>query len=288
MVPREPLAVRPVDKLVVGYLVLVTGVMVIRGGISQPIYWSLLLMHALVVVLVYLGSRLQADQRWGRAFYTAYPLLITPALYSELGILAVQHDVPATFARDALVQGWESTVFSAQVSYEWIRHAPSVFWSGVLHLAYFAYYPIVTLGPLLLLLRNEEDRARSVVLATMIAFIACYVVFLLFPVAGPNYAFPHPTGPVRDVWSARLVYWVLAHGSAFGTAFPSSHVAATVAATIALWYQFRELAIAFFVPVLLMIVGTVYCQMHYGVDALTGLAVGAGAGWLGLRISNKQ
>ena len=25
----------------------------------------------------------------------------------------------------------------------------------------------------------------------------------------------------------------------------------------------------------------VYCQMHYGVDALTGVAVGAAAWWLG-------
>jgi membrane-associated phospholipid phosphatase len=30
------------------------------------------------------------------------------------------------------------------------------------------------------------------------------------------------------------------------------------------------------VPTLLLTIGVVYCQMHYGVDALSGLAVGAG------------
>jgi membrane-associated phospholipid phosphatase len=93
-------------------------------------------------------------------------------------------------------------------------------------------------------------------------------------VAGPNYAFDHPTGPVRDVWSARLVYNVLAGGSSFGAAFPSSHVAATLAATVALWRTWKPLAAAFTLPMILLVIATVYCQMHYAIDASVGLLVG--------------
>ena len=96
-------------------------------------------------------------------------------------------------------------------------------------------------------------------------------------------AFDHPTGVVREVWSARFVYWLLGQGSAFGTAFPSSHVAATVAATIALWYQWRRMALVVIVPTVLLIVATVYCQMHYAVDAGSGLLVGIGGGVVGSR-----
>jgi len=84
---------------------------------------------------------------------------------------------------------------------------------------------------------------------------------------------------VRDVLSARLVYWILSGGSSFGAAFPSSHVAATVATTTALWWQWRTLAKWFVIPTILLTVGTVYCQMHYGVDAASGVLVGLGAGF---------
>ncbi len=278
------MALRPVDKLVAGYLALVTVVMVVRGSYAESSFWWLIAMHGLVGLLLFVADRLESRHKLGRAMYVLYPIIITPALYSELGILTLQTDVLATLAHDAILQEWDIALFGRQVSYDWIRNSPSVFWSGVLHLAYFAYYPIVVLGPILLLARGREPEARRVVLATMIAFVSCYVVFLLFPVAGPNYALSHPTGPVRDVWSARLVYWVLDGGSAFGTAFPSSHVAATAAVVMALWSQLRALAVAFILPALLLLVGTVYCQMHYGVDAIAGLAVGIGAGWVGSRV----
>jgi len=107
---------------------------------------------------------------------------------------------------------------------------------------------------------------------------------VLFPVAGPNYTFPHPTGPVREVWSARLVYGTLAQGSSFGAAFPSSHVAATVAATLAALGQWRPLGWTCAVLSALLAVGTVYCQMHYAVDATAGVAVGVLA-WVIVRLS---
>jgi membrane-associated phospholipid phosphatase len=70
------------------------------------------------------------------------------------------------------------------------------------------------------------------------------------------------------------VYNVLAGGSSFGAAFPSSHVAASLAATLALWRTWKPLAAVFTIPMILLVVATVYCQMHYGIDAGAGLLVG--------------
>ena len=144
-------------------------------------------------------------------------------------------------------------------------------------MAYFSYYPIVTIAPIVLALRGRHQHAQSVLFATLLAFVICYVVFVLYPVGGPYYAFEHPTGPVREVWSARLVYWLLARESSIGAAFPSSHVAATLAATGTLWIVWRPLGAAFALPALLLTIGTVYCQMHYGIDAAVGAVVGIGA-----------
>jgi membrane-associated phospholipid phosphatase len=51
-------------------------------------------------------------------------------------------------------------------------------------------------------------------------------------------------------------------------------VAATVAAAIAAAQGSRRLGLILLVPTVLLTVGVVYCQMHYAVDALAGLAVG--------------
>lgn len=270
---------RPVDKLFAVYFAFVTVVVIVRGGPDDAGDGWLLLAHALFGVLVFLFSRLRSTQPVGQFLWDFYPLLLIPGLYTEIGVLSEQLGRPAILAHDAVVQAWELAIFGSQVSYEWIRQAPSVFWSGVLHLAYFTYYPIVFLGPFLLLIRGERARGRAVLFTISLTFVICYVVFILYPVAGPNWVWEHPSGPVRDVWSARLVYAILAGGSSIGAAFPSSHVAATMAATLALWHQWRRLGALFIVPAILLVVATVYCQMHYAIDAATGLLVGVPVGW---------
>jgi membrane-associated phospholipid phosphatase len=240
--------------------------------------------HVLFGVLLYLFTRLDEKAKVGQTLHDLYPLVLLVAFYAEFGIIGDDLGYVSVLERDGVVQRWEETLFGMQISYEWIRRAPSVFWSGVFHLAYALYVPLVVLGPILLTVRGRREAARRVLFTTLLAYVACWIVFVLWPVAGPNYAFEHPTGAVRAVWSARLVYAVLDGGSSFGSAFPSSHVAATVAAVGALWSEWRTLAAAFLLPAALLVVGTVYCQMHYGVDALAGLAVAVLAITLGRRI----
>lgn len=275
---------RPVDKLLTGYIAFVTVVVLVRGGPTDAGDGWLLAAHALFAILLFLFTRLDADHKIGRFLWDAYPLALIPGLYTEIGVLSEQFGRQAILAHDAVVQAWEAAIFGGQPAYDWIRSSPSVFWSTVLHLAYFSYYPIVFLGPVLLLARGERVRARKVLFTIVLVFVVCYVVFVLYPVAGPNWVWDHPTGPVREVWSARLVYAVLAGGSSIGAAFPSSHVAATMAATLALWRQWRRLALVFLAPAILLVVGTVYCQMHYAIDALMGLMVGVPVGWYGSRV----
>ena len=265
---------RPVDKLLAGWIGFVTLLIVGRGGVGQPTWW-LLGAHALFALLLFLFTRLESRHRVGCVLHDVYPLLLLGALYTELGLLSIHYGVGDLLQHDLLVQAWEERLFGAQVSYTWIRADPSVFWSGLLHFAYLLYYPIIYLSPAVLMLTGKQQGARSVILATMAAFILCYVVFALFPVAGPNYAFAHPTGPVREVWSAQLVYGILSAGSAIGTAFPSSHVAATVAAVLALRDESTPLVSVTLVPAILLVVSTVYCQMHYAVDVVAGLLVAA-------------
>jgi membrane-associated phospholipid phosphatase len=273
------MALKPVDKVFGGYLGFITVLILVRGPFRDASNGWMLGMHVLFGILLYLFTKLQEEDRIGQIIRNLYPLAMFLVLYAEIGLLNAQFPAESVFANDDVIQRWEEFIFQSQISYTWLRQYPSVFWSGLLHLAYFGYYPIVVFGPLLVALRRSGRDVRAVLLGTSIAFVICYVTFVLYPVAGPNYAFDHPTGPVREVWSARLIYTLLESGSSFGAAFPSSHVAATVATTLGLWRAWRALGAWFTVPCILLIVGTVYCQMHYGIDAATGIVVGVGA-WL--------
>ncbi len=267
---RSPL--QSVDYLLLGYLAVVSAAGLLRRERVPGMGW-LLVAHGLVLVLLYLVTRPGLGPV-GRALRELYPLVLLAGLYSELDVL----NGPATRpVHDALVQHWELAVFGSQVSRTWWQAAPSAEWSAILHSAYLAYYAIITAPAIYFTWRGDLRATRHFVLAVMTAFVSCYLVFLFFPVAGPYYVFPRPAAWFIDNAPARLVYRALASGSAYGAAFPSSHVAATVAAALAAWRGAPRLALALLVPTGLLTVGVVYCQMHYGVDAIAGLVVGVAA-----------
>lgn len=268
----EPL--RAVDLLLLGYLTIVSVVAALRAPDNPEVRW-LLLAHALFVVLLFLITR-PGLGRTGRTLREIYPLLILPALYSELDVL----NSGARPVYDAEVQQWELLLFGSQISQEWWRAAPSRLWSTIFHAAYLSYYLIVSAPALYFAWKGDLPAVRRFVLVVIATFVICYLVFIFFPVAGPYYTFPRPDAWFLDNLPARLAYQALAAGSSFGAAFPSSHVAAAVAATIAASRSSPRLGLLLIVPTLLLTLGVVYCQMHYGVDALGGLLVGAGVSLL--------
>jgi membrane-associated phospholipid phosphatase len=264
---------RAVDILLLGYLTVVSVVAALRAS-SRPAWWLVLVAHALFVVLLFLLTR-PGLGRVGQTIREIYPLFLLLGLYSELDLL----NPGSRPVYDEMVQHWELLVFGSQISQEWWRTAPSAFWSTVLHAAYLSYYLIVSAPALYFAWRGDLAAVRRFVLAVMATFIICYLIFIFFPVAGPYYKFSRPSAWFTDNLPARLAYQALASGSSFGAAFPSSHVAAALAATLAAARASRRLGLLLLAPTLLLTVGVVYCQMHYGVDALAGLAVGAGVTW---------
>lgn len=258
----------PVDLVLLGYLAVVSAVALARIR-TQPAGWWLLVAHALVAVLLYLVTRPGLGMV-GRTLRETYPLFLLVGLYAEIGIL----NGPATPVYDAVVRQWEIALFGSEVSQEWWRAAPSVFWSTVLHGAYFSYYVIVPVPAFYFAIQRQWRAARHFVLTVMVAFVACYLAFIFFPVAGPYYVYPPPAAWFTDNVAARLVYETLAGGSSYGAAFPSSHVAATIAAALAAAQGSRRIGLLLAVPALLLTVAVVYCQMHYAVDAIAGLLVG--------------
>jgi membrane-associated phospholipid phosphatase len=232
--------------------------------------WPLLLAAAaLLAVLVALLARAPAESAFAQFVGGGYPVLLTPAVYTMLGILNVE---VAVF-HDAVIQRWELALFGSQPSLTWHRAMPSLALSWVMHLGYWSYYLIVA-GSLLALwlLGSREAYARGGFIIAL-AFYVCYLVFILFPVMGPRHWFGDAAGPIAEILPARLMRAAQHGASAMGTAFPSSHVAACWMAVYALWRDRRRLALWLAPAALALALGTVYGQFHYAVDAAAGAAL---------------
>lgn len=261
---------RLAEWFLLAYLGITSVVALVRLPGFPPMGW-VLLANALYAILIVLAARPELG-RAAEVLRDIYPILLLGALYPALDILNYFGGIGT---HDLAVRGWEVSLFGEEVSRTWWQSQPSRFWSTVLHGAYVAYYPIIVAPLAVFLLRGDIVAARRTALWLVTTFLLSYLVFLGYPVAGPYYEFARPDPSFLDNPAARLVYATLERGSAYGAAFPSSHVAATLVATAAAFRGSRWLGWVLVLPAVLLTVGVVYCQMHYAVDALAGVALAA-------------
>ena len=204
------------------------------------------------------------------------PLVAIPFLYAELPRISVGR------LHDDVVQHWERATFGISPAQSAAAHWPYALLSEALHAAYLSYYLIIYGPPIVLYLRGRLEDFRATVAGLMAMFAICYVVFILFPVAGPRYEWGPPAGVV-DGPVRRLVLRVLAAGSSRGTAFPSSHVAVATVQTILAFRWSARTGLLLCALTSCLGVGAVYGGFHYAIDVLAGAFLGVTVGFALLR-----
>lgn len=262
---------RPVDALLVGYLLL-TGVFILAEPKNLP-WWAMHLALRLVAVVAILRLVPHRPRQPVLAFLRDwYPILAFVPLYGELGALT---RIFTTTPGDALVATWEGALFGGQPSQSWHALFPWPALSEYLHFAYFYYYFVPTTLALTLWVRGDGARFSRALTATLGAFLACCLIYLVFPVVGPFHHFGHAPAASWGGVFAPLVHGIVERGSSLGTAFPSSHTAVAVAVWLSAWTLCRPVfwVLAAIVPALAL--GTVYGGFHYALDTVAGAALGA-------------
>ncbi len=260
---------RFIEVVLAGYAVIVMVTALTRLDVSGG-NAGIALAHGLILLLLWLLLRPDPTQA-RELLRDVAPLLLLLGLYGSRDVLSGGGRV---VAHDETVLRWEEALFGGQPARDWWLRHPSRFWSTLLHGIYFSYYLLIATPAIAFLARGDRPALRRYTRNGLTTFSVCFLIFIFWPGGGPYSTFARPTGLIVDNTPARLVYASLATGSSFGAAFPSSHVAATTASWISAWQGWRKLALVMLVPVVLMPVATVYCQMHYAVDALSGVLVG--------------
>lgn len=278
----------PVDWLFALYALL-SGFALLFPG--RPDGWLVLVvLHALAAFIGFgaapaVRSWNRIAGRWPRAARVVadwYPLVLVPALYTELAVL--NRSVHAGRYFDSTILRWEEAVFGGQPSRTWAAEAPSLALSEVLHAAYLSYYILIYVPPLILYVRGRRSDFRLCVFVLMLTFFAHYLFFIYLPVQGPRYLFPAPDGIVATGFFYALAHRVLEVGSSQGAAFPSSHVGVAVTQTLLIGRVMRALVVPAALLTVGLALGAIYGGFHYATDAVLGAGLGVLAVLVGPRL----
>ena len=261
--------IRPADRLVAGYNAILSVVWLTQLADAPFAIW-IFAAHAAAVCMPWLIAR-SADRLSpvGRELREIYPFLWIVPLWLELDFLrGFLHQT----AYDRAIVALDLAVFRVHLDAVWMPSAPAVWFSELMHVLYFAYYPTVVLPILFVWVARRSEALRDMAFRVTLVYLACYLVYLAFPVDGPHFLRTQYSGPLNDGFFYWLVRQVQDSGDSMGCSFPSSHVAAS--ATMALlgrrWFPPATWALLVAAAIGVM-VSCVYTQNHYAIDSLAGL-----------------
>jgi membrane-associated phospholipid phosphatase len=200
-----------------------------------------------------------------------YPILSYTFFYQELEIL---NSFFTGGSFDEAIIALEASVFRGQPSL-WLSEVFKFsLLSEYLHLSYFSYYFLIPSLGFTLYFKKRWKEFRLFVFSLTTGFFFCFIIFIFYPVHGPFYQFEMIGPPLSQYPFYKLIHFIIDRWDSSGTAFPSSHVA--VALLVLLWArQYERRVFRILAPFVTgLIVGTVYCRVHYAVDALAGILVG--------------
>jgi membrane-associated phospholipid phosphatase len=264
--------------LLVVYLT-ATGILLLIGRARVPALD--LVLHFVLLLAMIVATWLPPVPHWLRLWA---PLLVLLFLYSEIPTLiaAAGHES----ALDSTVVAWERAIFGGQPAIQWAARWRSRAGAELLHGAYLSYYGIIFSVPLGLTLAGRHQDLVEAVLVLMLTFVACFLIYLAFPVAGPRYFWTSPADTVSGPLRATTI-WLLEAGSSRGTAFPSSHVAVAATQSVLAVRYFGRIGVLLGILTVALALGAVYGGFHYAVDVLAGAIFGVLVTIVGLTLSKR-
>lgn len=268
----------PLDRITLLYticsaLVLVTLYLTGDPRISRIELAYLLTAHALLLGLVTLAAMARQEaSALGRLLAEWYPLVVLLAVYGSIGLVnAPRAWLDQSF--DPLVLNWEGRLAGTRflMYYSGYTGTPVLTW--FLGISYLAFFPMVIASPMVLWAMGRQEHARRAIFGISLTFFTCYLLFLLFPVAGPAYLWGWPDTQTDADLPVRLVRQLNDRHDSWGSAFPSSHVAASSVAVLLGFSGCRRLGTLIAPVALGIMLAVIYFRVHYVLDALAGLAI---------------
>jgi membrane-associated phospholipid phosphatase len=247
--------------------------------LGDEVFW-LLGVFAFLMAFALTSARLAVWRPSWQAVHDFSPVLLVPVIFNTLGPII---DCASPGRWDPTFSELDSRLFG---------ELPRL-WRGVLgrepwfvdgvSLAYFSYYFVVVIVPVLLYRRAFRADFRRSVFSLTLTFYASYVGYFMFPTLGPRTP-PAESLLVGGAVSQGVRLFIEVAERTRTDAFPSGHTAVALVALYFAWRVSGRVFAALLLVVAGIVFSTVYLHYHYVVDVVAGVGVAAGCVWLGPRL----
>ncbi len=248
--------------------------------------WPILWTNVICVALVLLLARNAFRSAVWRFLHDWYPLAIFIVCFEEVSRLSF-----------LFVDGWqdhyllavESRIFSVPPTV-WLGRLGTPLVTEILEVGYFSYFVLLMIVGGVFYRWRDRRPFRQVMDASVLSYMMCYVIFILFPTEGPAHTlaaqhnFPLPGGGPFH-WAVLLIQ---GQAGVHGNAFPSAHVAAAAVALVFAWRYAPKLGLALTPLVVLLCTGAVYDRYHYVSDVVMGIPFGVVPALVILAVAQNQ
>jgi membrane-associated phospholipid phosphatase len=184
---------------------------------------------------------------------------------------------------DKYMANFEMTIFSGH---------PGVFLSNMLHykwlsefmcLTYLSYYVLI-LAFLIKIYRKHDLAFGQTAFLVCFTFYMLFIIYVLCPVAGPQYALVPPDNQIPEGFFIRdMAHWVITKFDLPASAFPSSNALILCFIVLLVYRNFRA-KFKFYLPLAILIIfSTIYLKLHYTIDVIAGLLAFPAFYWIGTR-----
>jgi membrane-associated phospholipid phosphatase len=241
---------------------------------------QLLLVKYIGLLLLIVVARRTAEriEKKGWVLFRDFlPILLIFEVYDGLGYML--HVINPADADSSLIR-IDRLLFGVDPSV-WLERFASPLLNDLMHLAYFSFYFLPILLGIIFWVKGKRGAFNRLVLGATGAFYLCYLGYILVPAVGPRFTLaPLYRLPLEGTAITDFVRGVVATAENLQwDCFPSGHTAVTL---VVLWYAFREERTTsyLFLPIsALLLLSTLYCRYHYGIDLIAGAAVAAVSVW---------
>lgn len=264
---------RPIDKIFIGYFIILSFILAIRLPWYPYGKWYLL-GHIVLIILFYSFLALSNKTKSKFVFFLRqwYPIIFFTFMYEEVGRL---NHIIFPYFLDPFFVRLDEAIFGFQPSIEFQRRFSCRFFAEYMYFSYFSYFLLAFIVALPIYLKKMYRQFSEAVFTVSLTFYFCYLFFIIFPVAGPRFYFPGADiNELNGFFFAKILKFVLDHAEIEGGAFPSSHVAVALQVLIFAYKYVKGIRIPLTIIVISLFVSTVYGRFHYAVDVIAGLGVG--------------
>lgn len=281
-----------VEKLTFIYIIVTSLIILILRpdfNIARQLLNVRLLMVSVILGLAYLNS----IKNWWIIRFSRFAFVGALLVYWYPETFDINRLLPNY---DYLLAGLEQYIFGFQPALAFSQLCPQDWFSELLNMGYFAYYPLIV-GTCMYFYLKERKFFEYFFFTLLFSFFCYYSIYILFPTAGPQYyfqaigldqvhsgIFPH-IGYYFDKhqellsmgnnsgFFSQMVQNTQQVGERPTAAFPSSHVGISTLIMIMIIKNRRYLLFSLLLPLYLSLVAaTVYIQAHYLIDVIAGLA----------------